>query len=93
MRNIRKIQYVYSFDIKPEKGVLEMGNFINNYIVPNIAYILVFVSVCYVGTFIYMTATKKSFRYGARNLIGAILVLLVALYCLFTGTNLTEMIN
>ena len=40
---------------------------ITKFIIPNIAYILVFVSICYIGTFIYMIVTKKSFTYKLKK--------------------------
>ena len=68
-------------------------NFITDYIIPNIAYILVFVSVCYIGTFIYMVATKKSFTYRIKNLIAFTIILGIGIYCLVTGNDITSIIH
>ena len=50
-------------------------DFITKFIIPNIAYILVFVSICYIGTFIYMIVTKKSFTYKLKNLVAFVIIL------------------
>ena len=68
-------------------------NFITDYIIPNIAYILVFVSVCYIGTFIYMVAAKKSFTYRIKNLIAFTIILGIGIYCLVTGNDITSIIH
>lgn len=68
-------------------------NFITDYIIPNIAYILVFVSVCYIGSFIFMIITKKSFTYRIKNLIAFTIILGIGIYCLVTGNDITAFIN
>lgn len=68
-------------------------NFISDYIVPNIAYILVFVSICYLGLFIYNIAAKKSFTYKVKNLIAFTIILGIGIYCLVTGNDITAFIN
>ena len=68
-------------------------NFITDYIIPNIAYILIFVSICYIGTFIYMIVTKKSFTYRLKNLIAFTIILGIGIYCLVTGNDITAFIH
>ena len=68
-------------------------DFLAKYIIPNIAYILVFISICYIGTFIYKIATKKTFTYKIKNLIAFVLILGIGIYCLVTGNDITTIIH
>ena len=68
-------------------------DFITKFIIPNIAYILVFVSICYIGTFIYMIVTKISFTYKLKNLVAFIIILGIGIYCLITGNDITAFIH
>ena len=56
-------------------------------------FLLVFVSICYIVTFIYMIVTKKSFTYKLKNLVAFVIILGIGIYCLVTGNDITAFIH
>ena len=70
-----------------------IGNFMNEWVIPNIAYILIVAGVLYLGTFIYSRATGKSGNFKLKNIIAFTAILAIGIYCLITGTDIKDFIH
>ena len=70
-----------------------IGNFINAWVVPNIAYILTIVGILYLVYFIYSLATGKSGNFKLKNIIAFTAILAIGIYCLITGTDIKDFIH
>ena len=70
-----------------------LGNFINNWVVPNIGYILVFAGIFYIGIFCYSLFTGKGGSFKLKHLIAFTIILGIGIYCLVTGKNITDFIH
>ena len=70
-----------------------IGKFINDWVVPNIAYILIVAGVLYLGTFIHSLVTGKSGNFKLKNIIAFTAILAIGIYCLVTGTDIKDFIH
>lgn len=70
---------------------------IMNFIMENIAYILIAAAVLYIIFFIYGIYHAKKhgehFHFRLKSLIAFILIIGLAIYCLVTGQDITTFIN